>query len=119
MHSRRIWSLAEVTAEEAAEKLTTHDWTMCSGWRIRDTKLALLNDSTSPDALQEYSIVRIETETPEAIRGQQLDSLTVSWCNEEEILKYIGKYAKETSEVFYGPVTANLHLPTQSCGACA
>ena len=86
MHNNRVWCVALVaTAEELAEKLTKGTWCCCSGFEL-DGYL-WLNDATFEDGAQEYAVVRKPTDADPQYR--QVESITASWCSQEELLLYI------------------------------
>lgn len=51
MHRRRRWCVGPITtAEELAEKLTKHTWTLCTGFYVASHPHYLfLNDATHED----------------------------------------------------------------------
>ena len=63
-----------------------------------------LNDSTSPDAVQEYAVVRCPVSPDGEYR--QVESITVGWCNRQELLNYIRQIHTEapTACIESGPV---------------
>lgn len=69
--------------EDLAENLTEHTWTLCTGFRARHAKrtLLFLNDSTSADGAQEYTVLNED--------GRQVESITLGWCTREEALKHL------------------------------
>ena len=79
LHTQRVWTLTVVGPSQLAHRLKNHSWCLCTGFRCEG--LLWLNDSTSEDAIQEYAVVR----TSDRI---QLDSVTVGWCDKENIEKY-------------------------------
>jgi len=86
MHTNRIWCIARVaTAEELAEKLTQHTWCCCSGFELNG--YVWLNDATCEDGAQEYAVVRKPTDADPQYR--QVESITASWCSQEQLLRYI------------------------------
>lgn len=86
MHKDRIWCVAPIaTAEELAEKLTQGTWCCCSGFELNG--YVWLNDATCEDGGQEYAVVRKPTDADPHYR--QVESITASWCSQEELLRYI------------------------------
>ena len=85
LHDDRIWCLGEVdSVEKLASELTAITWCPCQAFRIKDVPEYLwLNDSTSPDGAQEFAVVRIDSETDSMT---QVESLTVSWMDYDELL---------------------------------
>jgi len=81
LHTRRIWTIADVqTEEELAEKLTEHTWCTCSGFRL--SGYLFLNDATCPDGAQEYGVIKESTVA-------QVESITFSWCSYYRALQLI------------------------------
>lgn len=83
MHRSRLWQQPFVAgiewlASELCEDGVTY--TPCSAFRIRGTRLLLLNDATGPDGAQEYAVILVEDD-PDArsLDGYQVESLTCSW----------------------------------------
>jgi hypothetical protein len=114
LHTDRTWSVTTITdADELAEKLGRYSWCLCTGWRYGNT--LWLNDSTSEDALQEYAVVRY----PEL---EQIESITVSWCKREELLKRIVEYDAlgHSMEDLYGSIGhEQLDEDHEPCRLCA
>ncbi len=88
MHHRRTWCVATVdSAEVLSEKLTSHTWTLCTGFLVRGHEEYLfLNDSTSEDALMEFAIIHGHR-TAEV--HEQIETITFSWCDLEAALWHI------------------------------
>lgn len=85
-HNNRRWCVQKVgSADELADKLLGYDWCGCCGFELEDC--LWLNDSTAPDAVQEYAVVRKPTE--ESLDYLQVESITVGWCNRQELLEII------------------------------
>jgi hypothetical protein len=85
MHTRRRWSIAEVgSAEELANLLTAHTWTLCAAFLVAGTPYVFLNDATSEDGAQEYGALKVTGEG----RFVQVESITFSWCTEERALEH-------------------------------
>jgi len=81
LHTRRIWTVANVPSEEdLAAKLVDHIWCTCNGFRFRG--YLFLNDATCPDGAQEYAIIK-------EITGLQVESITFSWCSYYRALQLI------------------------------
>ena len=90
LHTRRRWAITHVeSAEELAHKLTECGaWTACTGFEFRG--YLFLNDSTSPDAIQEYAVVKVAGRDGKPI---QIESWTVSWTKpREKALAYIEEF---------------------------
>ena len=81
LFAKRVWAVRNVeSAAKLAELLTQFNWTGCTGFRLGG--YLFLNDATSPDGAQEYGIVREKD-------GLQVESVTISWCTQEQAQKYI------------------------------
>ena len=82
-------------------------WTLCTGWRLGD--LVLVNDSTSEDGAQEWSVSR---------GGRQVESLTVSWMTPASFRATMGKLiAREPAAYDYGAENLRPH-PKEGCIHC-
>lgn len=78
---KRVWAARDVkSAAELAWLITRFTWCGCTGFRLGG--YLFLNDATSPDGAQEYGIVREKD-------GLQVESVTMSWCTQEQAQKYI------------------------------
>ena len=114
LHSHRTWTVKDCpSAETLADDLTRTTWTLCQGFRYGDT--LWLNDSTSPDALQEYAAVRTSD-------GLQVESITVSWCDAAKMLDYIRAIAAGEQVFPCGYIDlARIETPAQHgrCPHCA
>jgi hypothetical protein len=67
LHATRLFQVGPVaTAEELAEKLVDHRWTLCTGFQFAG--MLFLNDSGSEDSPQEYAVIR---------DGRQIESITL------------------------------------------
>ena len=85
LHHDRVWCVSPVaTAEELARKLTETTWCGCTAFSLGD--YLWLNDSTSPDALQEFAILKRDGGLAKPV---QIESITFSWCDETRALEYI------------------------------
>ena len=89
MHRRRRWCVSPVaTAEELAEKLTRHTWTLCTGFYVHShPRYLFLNDATHEDGAAEFGIVAGSMDGPHV----QIESITFSWCTFEVALDHIRK----------------------------
>jgi hypothetical protein len=87
MHHRRRWCVSPVaTAEELAEKLTRHTWTLCTGFYVQShPRYLFLNDATHEDGAAEIGIVAGGMDGPHV----QIESITFSWCSIEAALDHI------------------------------
>jgi hypothetical protein len=82
MH-KRVWSVAgPFSPEQLADRLTRFDFTSCTGFECGG--LYFLNDSTSPDSIQEYAVIRKSN-------LEQVESLTVMGLSatKESVLAHI------------------------------
>jgi|GEM_PF-379314 len=107
MHFNREWSVREITtADELAEKLSSLTWCCCQAFSIGN--YLWLNDATSPDGAQEYAVLKREGD-----RLTQIESITMSWMNREEILDCIRETltGKDDNHDFRQEVTATLQTP--------
>ena len=87
MHKRRLWCVTPIaTAEELAEKLVQHTWTLCTGFELQG--YWFLNDATSEDAAQEYAVIKVKGPHGKPL---QVESIIMSWCLTNEALDYIRK----------------------------
>ena len=85
-HENRRWCLQSIrSAEELAEQLLDYSWCCCCGFELEG--FLWLNDSTSPDRAQEYAVVKRPTDDSKEFR--QVESITVSWCDRQQLLKII------------------------------
>lgn len=85
-HENRRWCVQPVVScEELADKLHNYSWCNCGGFELKG--FLWLNDSTSPDAAQEYAVVKRPTDNSKEF--MQVESITVSWCNSQQLMEYI------------------------------
>lgn len=100
LHERRPFHIRNVeTPAELGVLLTTETHSTWQGFRCQG--LLWLNDSTSMEAIQEYAVVREST-------SEQLESITVSWCDADSIAQYHSDCLAPDAEVFYGKVSLTL-----------
>jgi len=87
LHTDRVWCLYEVeTASDLATMLTESSWCCCQAFQvIGHPDYMFLNDSTSPDRIQEYAVIKCEA--PAGFK--QIESITFGWCDQEKALRYI------------------------------
>ena len=122
MHTKRTWSVSEVeSAEELARLLTETTFGCCQAFSVRDhPNYVWVNDSTSPDRLQEYGVVK--RNNPDG-KIMQIESITTSWCNASEMLRFINRTlaGEDDNSYFAGEVTAILQTPQEHgrCQHCA
>lgn len=94
IHTRRRYSISDAaSAEELARDLAEMSWTLCTGFRLGPW--LLLNDAFSEDGAQEYAVIREET-------LEQVESITVSWMNEERLLAFLEGLLAGTEGVSMG-----------------
>ena len=83
-HANRAWGPPRVveTAEELAELLVQHTWTLCSAFE--HAGYLYLNDATSEDGASEYAVLK-------RVDGGcvQIESITFSWCDRARALGLI------------------------------
>jgi hypothetical protein len=94
MHKGRRWVCDDVPALELAKKLTDCCWCGCQAFRTEQGTV-WASDSVEGAECQEFAVLRL-------INGElrQVESITTSWCTEEEMATYIkeadeGKMDKE------------------------
>lgn len=117
MHSRRTFCVSLVeTADELAEKLTAHTWTLCTAFRLGD--YLFLNDSTGESAAQEYAVVWAPADDGTAF---QVESITFGWCDRAKALDYIRWTLAGEFDDTGRPLMLRLETPAQHerCGHCA
>jgi hypothetical protein len=109
MHRDRVFSVAEVpSAEELAEKITGHTWTLCTGFRLGD--LFFLNDSFSEDGAQEYAVIRAD---------RQIETITFSWTSQDRALELI-EWLVDGGTTDMGPLTPQIDdAQNHRCLLCA
>lgn len=91
-HEKQLFFIAPVaTANELAEKVTQMTWTLCTAFSLGD--YPFLNDSTSEDGAQEYSVVKRQGDT-----FCQIESVTFGWMTLEGALKFIEETLAGTSD---------------------
>lgn len=116
LHEKRTWTVALIdTPEELARRLTQYTWTGCSGWKLPNSKLVYLNDSTSGDGAQEYGVVIAET-------GEQVESVTFGWMTEERALETLRRFERETPSEACGRVEPRRYrhdAHSRTCHLCA
>jgi hypothetical protein len=117
-HGKRTWSVGPVeSAEQLAEKLTQHTWTLCTAFELAG--YLFLNDSTSEDGAQEFAVVK---RMPGGTL-RQVESITFGWCSETQALDYIRRsIAGEFDRADYAKtVSPRLETPEEHgrCGHCA
>ncbi len=122
MHTKRRWSVTEVkSVEELARMLTETTWGCCHAFSIKGhPDYVWVNDSTSPDRLQEYAVLK---RNPSEGMILQIESITVSWCTPMEMQQFIERSlaGKDDTGYFVGEVDAILQTPKEHdhCQHCA
>lgn len=118
MHSDRRWCVVEAeSAEELARLLTKQTWGCCHAFYVKGHEnYVWVNDSTSSDRLQEYGVLK--RNNPDG-KITQIESITTSWCNSDEMLQFIRRTlaGEDDNSYFSGEVIAILQTP-QEHGRC-
>ena len=85
LHANRAWCVSEVASvEELAKKLTETTWCCCTAFLVAgQPRYVWLNDSTSPDGVQEYAVVKLKGADG---WGRQIESITFGWSDYENAL---------------------------------
>ena len=108
VHTKRQYNIAKVeTVEELAEKLKATTWTLCTGFEHEGC--LFLNDSFTEDSAQEYAVIK---------SGRQVESITFSWCSQEEAQEAI-RDVIAGKIVDTGPVSPRLDHPEGTCSLCS
>ena len=123
MHHRRRWCVSPVVnAEELAEKLTRHTWTLCTGFYVQShPQYLFLNDATHEDGAGEFAVVSGGLDGPHT----QIESITFSWCSQDAALDHIRKTVAgeyDASSFAHAlDLAGKLDVPKQhgSCRLCA
>ena len=117
-HKSRVWCLGAVgSPEELAEKLTSHSWTLCTGFYIAGFEVYLfLNDATHEDGAFEVGIVK---RVPNGFI--QVESVTFSWCQPSKALTCILMAIRGEFDSEGRPVNVSLQTPEEHkrCHLCA
>lgn len=88
LHGRRRWHVAtDLTHEEIAARIDQRSLCLCTAFRTAAGTIWAC-DSTSPDALQEYAILR-PTEGQHTWR--QVETITTSWCKPADLILYLAE----------------------------
>lgn len=118
LHQDRVWTLTACAhAEQLAAKLKHHTWTLCTGFSYRG--ILWLNDSTSEDAVQEYAVQEYAVVRLSSLK--QIESITVSWCEEKQLIVYINDFALslDAPNEVYGVIRqTQLEHGTETCELC-
>ena len=88
LHADRIWVVNVVeSVEKLSHDLTSMTWCCCQAFRlVQHPQYVWVNDSTSPDGIQEFALVRIGL-----AKGsfRQLETVTFGWLDEQQATKLI------------------------------
>jgi len=90
LHTTRKWGVSPCEPEELVTKLKDYTWTLCSAFQTPAGTI-WANDSTSPDAIQEYAVLRPDGEGD----FKQIETITVDWCKATKLQNYIEEYDAE------------------------
>lgn len=113
IHKQRRYRVTVVdSVHELARMLTRHTWCACSGFRLAGTSLVFLNDAFSADGAQEYAVFNVE-------KPGQLESITFSWCTEQEAQNAIARLKDAPPEPFSPEPCPSLEHPAGACSRCA
>lgn len=112
IHEKRKFYIGDIdTAEELAEKLTQHTWTLCTGFRFKG--YLFLNDAFNEDGAAEFAVVREDS-------GIQVESITFGWCDEVKGLEHIKLITDiADGDMDYGTVKVRKHGSSDYCRLCA
>ena len=123
LHDDRLWCLGELESiEKLVAELSAITWCPCQAFRVTGVPDYLwLNDSTSPDGAQEFAVVRIDDQTGAMT---QVESLTVSWMDGDELLASIQATLRSEHDPADGwgrPVAPKIQFPKEHgrCQHCA
>ncbi len=122
LHDDRIWSVREIeSAEELARLLTEATWCCCQAFSVQGyPQYVWVNDSTAPDRLQEYGILKWNCSDGKIM---QIESITFSWCNFDQALQFIQRTlaGKDDNNSFACEVVSTLQTPLEhgKCQHCA
>ena len=113
-HKKRIWTVTNILSEEElADKVINFTWCTCNGFRLKG--YLFLNDSTGPEGVQEYGIVKEDSRA-------LIESISFGWCDYYRALMYIcqivdGRYDNMPHGVL--PQDRIDRSPNHRCSACA
>ncbi len=116
MHEKRHYQIAQVEDPATlARKLADMTWCGCNGFELRG--VLFLNDAFSPDGAQEYAVLTRRSDG----RLDQIESITFSWCTEDEARRYIDQCVAGAFERIAGPFTLRIETPEEHgrCRLCA
>jgi hypothetical protein len=118
-HNNRVWCVTAVgSAEELARKLTETTWTCCTAFELGG--YLWLNDATSPDGAQEFSVIK---KVGPLGRPWQVESITFSWCDFDEAIAFVQRTLRgeDDDSEFAHEVSPVLETPAEHhrCRHCA
>lgn len=122
LHADRVWSVSEVSsAEELARNLTETTWCCCQAFRIAGhSRYVWLNDSTSEDGAQEYSVLKLGLAKGDML---QIESITFGWCDQSTAERFIRETldGRDDNNEFARQVKATIQSSKEheSCEYCA
>ena len=100
---------------ELARKLTTHTWTLCTGFRHGGW--LFLNDSFSEDGAQEYGVLRAEQSS--AGTHDVCEAVTFGWMNTRDAELWLRQWVNAAGDIrVYGAMVLSPH-PEGPCAFCA
>ena len=110
IHATRIYQVAEHPSVEALahELKRVWTWTLCSAFAAEG--LTLFNDAFSEDGAQEYAVFRGE---------KQIESLTVSWMTEEQLVELLRELAAGGGVEYGSGRPSTDHSSLDRCMYCA
>lgn len=109
MHTNRSFSVTESTVENFIHWVKTHTLTLCSGFQIEH--LVFLNDSSDENSLQEYAVI-------DSRSGKQIESITVSWIEADQLREMIQGYLDGSKGCDLGMVKFKVHPKGGDCRHC-
>jgi hypothetical protein len=97
IHYQRKYQVKKyLTVDDLTEALIERTWTVSSGFELEG--LLFFNDAFSEDGAQEYAVYR---------DGQQIESITFSWCDYDkakEIILELVEGTLDTGDMFTGRI---------------
>jgi len=132
-HKNRRWTVRVGTAEDVAQDVKKCvAWTSCTGFYVPGGEhgLLVLNDSTGPDAIQEYAIMLVSPHQGvgllEAVASdasfeaelEQVESLTVSWIDKAKLAVALEEQLTWASPTGYGRHRVRVESSKTHHGEC-
>lgn len=112
IHLNRKYQIKNLPSVEDLAKKLTRSWCACQGFTVGN--LLALNDAFSDDGVQEFGVF---------VDGEEVESITVSWMKEEEILTALRRIIEERrfdiNGIYCLPNRMQGHGPNNSCPLCA